>query len=69
VQDPDGFKALEFRTSSFSGGGACVEVGRRLDGQVVLRDSKDPLRRIALTLDPNSWALLVTAIKSGAFDA
>jgi hypothetical protein len=68
VPEPAGSDVPSFRTSSFSGGSACIEVGRRRDGQVVVRDSKDPRRRAVLTFDRNSWASFLESVKNGDFD-
>jgi hypothetical protein len=65
VRDPIECDLSSFRTSSFSGGSACVEVGR-LDGYVVVRDSKDPLRRTTVAFTPDAWAALVLAIKTNS---
>jgi hypothetical protein len=57
-----------FRISSFSTGGNCVEAGQQPDGRITMRDSKDPLRRIAVTFDPKAWESFIIAIKNGDFD-
>ena len=54
-----------FRVSSYSGGGACVEV-RRAVGDVTVRDSKDPTRELIFTVD--EWAAFVRGVKAGEFD-
>jgi len=55
-----------WRTSRYSGGNNCVEVGRIPEGAAV-RDTKD---RAAghLTTTAAHWAAFITAIKSGRFD-
>jgi hypothetical protein len=57
----------QFRKSSFSGGGGCVEVRLLPDGHIALRDSKD------LSLAPNhytptAWKAFLTGIRAGEFD-
>ncbi|MDD7937952.1 DUF397 domain-containing protein [Actinomycetospora lutea] len=47
--------------------GACVEMARRPDGQIAVRDSKDPSGPV-LIYPAAEIALLVDAIKSGEFD-
>lgn len=68
MQHPNGSDVSDFRTSSFSGGGACVEIGWRRDGGVVMRDTKDPFRSISLTFDPDVWASFIAAVRNGLFD-
>jgi hypothetical protein len=57
----------QFRKSSFSGGGGCVEVRRLPSGRVAMRDSKDP------SLPPNdfsptAWKAFLAGIRAGEFD-
>ncbi|PVZ09359.1 DUF397 domain-containing protein [Actinomycetospora cinnamomea] len=47
--------------------GACVEMARRPDGRIAVRDSKDPSGPV-LTYAAAEIAELVDAIKSGEFD-
>jgi hypothetical protein len=60
--------APEFVTSSFSGGGDCVEVGRIPEGGAIVRDSKDPARATALAFDRREWDAFVRGVKNGEFD-
>jgi hypothetical protein len=61
-------EAGAFHISSFSGGGNCVEVGRTADGGVVVRDSKDPNRAVALIFDHDEWAAFVLGVKNREFE-
>jgi hypothetical protein len=57
----------QFRKSSFSGGGGCVEVRRLPDGRIAVRDSKQP----SLTpnnFTPAAWKAFLTGIRAGEFD-
>jgi hypothetical protein len=47
--------------------GACVEMAVRADGQIAVRDSKDPSGPV-LTFPVAEVAMVVDAIKSGEFD-
>jgi hypothetical protein len=56
-----------FRKSSFSGAGSCVEVRLLPDGQIAVRDSKQP------SLPPNhysptAWDAFLAGIRAGEFD-
>lgn len=53
---PDGV----WRTSTHSGGKACVEVATRR-GQVAVRDSKDP-RGPVLWFEPDTWRAFVGSV-------
>ncbi len=56
-----------YRSSSFCGGGHCVEVAPLPDGTVTLRDSKDltvPEHRYT----PDEWTAFVQGVKAGEFD-
>ncbi|GAA4876593.1 DUF397 domain-containing protein [Saccharopolyspora cebuensis] len=58
--------ARYWRTSSYSGGTNCVEVGR-IGGRAAVRDTKD---RVAgfFTASAPQWAAFVSAVKGGRFD-
>jgi hypothetical protein len=56
----------EFSTSSFSGGGNCVQVGRRPD-HVVVRDSKDSSRS-PLIFSHAEWVAFIAGVKNNEFD-
>lgn len=57
-----------FHKSSFSGGGGCAEVARTPDGSVVVRDTKDPLREVALVFNRAEWTAFVLGVKNGEFE-
>ncbi len=61
---------IEFRISSFCSGGGCVEVGLSpADGTVIVRDSKDAQRSVALTFGAGQWASFLDGVRRGDFDA
>ena len=60
--EPDG----SWHKSSYSSGGTCLEVSRRLD-KVLVRDSHDPGSTV-LTFDSAAFDELIAAVKHGAFD-
>ncbi len=53
-------------TRSGTNGGQCVEV-RRHDGEIQVRDSKNPDGPV-LTFTPGEWAAFIAGTRSGAFD-
>jgi hypothetical protein len=57
-----------WRKSSRSGpqGGNCVEVARLPDGQVAIRNSRDPAGP-ALVFTPGEWAAFVGGARNGDF--
>ena len=57
-----------FHISSFSTGGNCVEVARASDGTVIVRDSKDPRRNVALVFNRQEWTAFVLGVKNGEFE-
>jgi hypothetical protein len=59
---------IEFKTSSFCNFGDCVEVGHSPDGSVIVRDTKDVSRSVALTFTPDEWTAFVRGVKAGEFD-
>jgi hypothetical protein len=58
-----------WRTSSFCGTGTCVEVGGEGDGNVMVRDAKDPHRRVTLTFGPGEWQAFLGGIRNGEFQS
>jgi hypothetical protein len=61
---------VEFKISSFCTGGGCVEVGQSpVDGAVTVRDAKDPLRSVAITVSNSAWTTFLGAVRRGEFDA
>jgi hypothetical protein len=59
--------AIGFRTSSFCGIGSCVEVARRADGTIAVRDSKNRTRP-ELVYTREEWVEFIRGAKSGEFD-
>lgn len=59
---------IEYRISSFCNLGGCVEVGQSPDGSMVVRDSKDPERRQALTFTRDEWVAFLAGARAGEFD-
>ena len=68
VSPSDVPERLEFRSSSRSAGGACVEVARSArDRSVTVRNSR--LReQFALTFTDQEWAAFLAGVKAGEFD-
>lgn len=57
----------QFRKSSFSGAGGCVEVRRLPDGRIALRDSKD----VSLPphhFTPEEWTAFLAGVRNDEFD-
>lgn len=57
-----------FKKSTHSGsGGSCVEALRLEDGDVVVRDSKNPEGGV-LRYTPAEWVAFIAGVKDGEFD-
>ncbi|WP_433276619.1 DUF397 domain-containing protein [Pseudonocardia xinjiangensis] len=57
-----------YKTSSFSGGGSCVEVGQTAQGGlVIVRHSLRP-NAASLKFSAHEWAAFVAGVKAGEFD-
>jgi len=56
-----------YTKSSFSGASNCVEVGLLADGNVGLRDSKDPLK-LPHVFTAQEWAAFIAGVRAGEFD-
>jgi len=56
----------DFRTSSFSGGGNCVQARQLKNGDIVVRDSRDPL--ISIVVTSADWMAFVKGVKNSEFD-
>lgn len=64
MADYDNEQALDWRKSTRSNTGACLEVA--LDGEIVLvRDSKRPYGPI-LSIPPGAWAVLLAQLRGSA---
>jgi hypothetical protein len=58
---------VKFRTSSYSGGGSCVEVGAMVNGAVLVRHSG--LRHLGqLPFTYEEWHAFLRGVKDGEFD-
>jgi len=57
----------EWRKSTFSANGSCVEVARNLPGIIAVRDSKDP-DGPALVFSPAEWTAFTAGVVAGEFD-
>jgi Domain of unknown function (DUF397) len=55
-----------WRKSTFSGTNGCVEVAF-VQGQVAVRDSKDPTGRV-LVFTAHEWAAFLSGARAGEFD-
>jgi hypothetical protein len=67
MADHDNEQALEWRKSTRSDSGGCLEVA--LDGEIVLvRDSKRPDGPI-LSISPRAWAVLLAQLRGSASPA
>ncbi len=65
------FKKTEFKTSSFCPSPSCpnppcVEVAIK-DGEIGVRDSKDP-NSPTLVFNESEWAAFLSGVKAGEFD-
>jgi GTP cyclohydrolase I len=56
-----------FRKSSFSAQGSCVEVCRRPDGMIAIRDSKD-ISVPEHHFTPAEWTAFLAGVRNGEFD-
>lgn len=55
--------------STYSGSGdTCVEVARRADGSVLVRDSKIGEHSPILTFGRDEWAAFLAGVRDGEFD-
>lgn len=58
-----------WRKSSFSNGaGECVEFKRGPNGEILIRDSKNPDGAVVQYDDPEVWRAFLGDIKQGLFD-
>jgi hypothetical protein len=58
----------EWRRSSYTNNGTCVEVAALPDGSVGVRDSKDPGSPV-LRFNTAEWVAFVAGVKAGELDA
>jgi hypothetical protein len=59
---------LNWRKSSFSGGGNCIEVADLPDGSRGVRDTKDNESGLVLRFTSAEWQAFVAGVKDGQFD-
>jgi hypothetical protein len=57
----------KYRKSSFSGNGGCVEVCRLTNGNISLRDSKNPAKP-AHQFNPTEWRAFLAGVRNAEFD-
>jgi len=57
----------DYRKSTFSNGGGCVEVRLLEDGTIALRDSKDRSKDPHL-FNQNEWIAFLAGVRNGEFD-
>jgi hypothetical protein len=57
----------KYKKSSFSGNGGCVEVGRLMNGNISVRDSKDPLKPTN-EFTPREWQAFLAGVRNAEFD-
>jgi Domain of unknown function (DUF397) len=56
----------DWRRSSFTNNGTCVEIASLPDGRVAVRDSKDADSPV-LTFNAAEWSAFVRGVKAGEF--
>jgi predicted secreted Zn-dependent protease len=56
----------DWRRSSFSNNGTCVEIASLPDGSVAVRDSKNPNSPV-LSFNAAEWSAFVDGVKAGEF--
>jgi len=57
----------KYQKSSFSGNGGCVEVCRMTNGNISLRDSKNPAKP-AHEFNPREWRAFLAGVRNAEFD-
>ena len=60
-------ESLDWRKSSFSGNGGCVEAAPLPDGLIALRDSKNP-QGGHLVYNAHEWQSFLAGVRNGEFD-
>lgn len=64
----DSTAGAQYKISSFSGGGECVEVGPVERDSVAVRHSKGAEPRPVLIFSAVEWRAFVAGVKAGEFD-
>ena len=67
MRDSEGRDEVVFVRGARCDNGACVEIARLADGQVLLRDSKDR-SRAPLVFTSTEWEVFTQAVRDGEFD-
>ncbi|WP_042396260.1 DUF397 domain-containing protein [Streptacidiphilus carbonis] len=62
----DNDNGLNWKKSTYSGNGNCVEVAKP-PAAVAVRDSKDPSGP-ALSFTPDAWTAFIAGVNAGAFE-
>jgi uncharacterized protein DUF397 len=62
----DDFDGTVYRTSSFSGGGNCVQAGQLKNGDIRVRDSRNP--SAVVTISAVDWNAFIAGVKNDEFD-
>ena len=62
----DDFDGTVYCTSSFSGGGNCVQAGQLRNGDIRVRDSRNPAT--VITISAADWNAFIAGVKNGEFD-
>lgn len=57
---------IDYHVSSFSGGGACVAVGKLASGDYVVCHSRG--RSVSISFTEREWAAFIAGVKAGEFD-
>ena len=60
--------SIEWRTSSYSNNGTCVEVADLPDGTRLVRDTKNGDRGPVLSYSAAEWQAFIIGVKAGEFD-
>lgn len=58
---------FEFRRSTYCSGSTCVEVAPQPNGEIALRDSKNPTRETHV-FSLLEWIEFIRGVKAGEFD-
>ncbi len=56
-----------WRRSTYCGSAACVEIAQQ-DGQILVRDSKDPNSAV-LAFTQDEWSAFISGVNAGEFPA
>lgn len=62
----EGIDDEHYRSSSFSGGGNCVQAQQLENGDVCMRDSRNPA--VSIVVSHADWVAFVAGVKNSEFD-